>query len=919
MGLQRSSKMFVIYLENYKESLRGKLKMYLYEIKPALYVGTTSARIRDMIWNTMIVREKDINAVLIFQDKNEQGFSVMTIGETKRNIQDFNGLFVVTRGSIMNKKILKSKKSDKQLISHFYETAAVSECLINGYFNNLINQISAETGEELNNLKQMVMFFSFIHDIGKVHPAFQYKLIADVLDDFGYEYSLLYDGFRHEVYSEKILNKFFSEKFKGIASRNIIMSFVKAVKCHHQGKPTRYCALPEDIRTVWETIQTEIIEEGLAMFPFKESKTVLKEVGNGIFELLVGIINTADWLASTQNVFDNKEICDFSTSKDYFDYLKKQCMLFLENNMMDSTTLEELFGEDDIWKLLIGEYSPRPMQATVEGLVSSMNEPSLLFVEDSCGGGKTEAAMYYALSQVKNASGIYFALPTTATSENMRIRVDGICKNGIGTYFKVPVYNSMAWMQGDDVKLDNNLWQNDNKLKLFYPIAVGTVDQLLMTVQGIKYSDLGLVALSNKVLIIDEMHAYDAYMLEELKTLFSYCSLMGVSIIVLSATLTTETKKQLIMAYNRANNNTTVQIKEETVTYKNINFSQEYPLVTKVTKKSIVEEHVQSSSNKEYKYDIFEVDSTTQNETIFKQVDNLIKDGGTVAVVLNTVAQAIEAYQYISNAYEHSDVDVGLLHSRFSLTEKCNKTNEILSKYGKIREGRPAKSVLISTQIIEQSLDVDFDYMITELAPIDFVIQRFGRIRRHNDRGTIRELRKLDGPSAFVFYNTNKFGKSSYVYEESILKATKDYLCKKSSIVAPNDIREAIEFVYHLNNINILKQTSMSQKADLVSIGGVCDRNFWRFVNLVELRNDPHTRLESTPSTNIILLEEEQIGATFSNEEIKEIIKTQMYSSIPLKKIGELDCIKTGNKILDEYQIYPASKFNLSSELGLII
>lgn len=819
----------------------------------------------------------------------------------------------------MNKSILKSKKSDKQLISHFYETAVVSECLIGGYFKNLISRISAETGEDLDNLKQMVIFFSFIHDIGKVHPAFQYKLIPEVLEDFGYEYSLLYDGFRHEVYSEKILSKFFSEKFNGIGHRNIIMSFVKAIKCHHQGKQTKCCALPEDTRALWETIQTEIIEEGLSLFPFKESKTVLKEIGNGIFELIVGIINTSDWLASTQNVFDNKERVDFQTNQDYLDYLRKQCLEFLKNNMMDSITIGELFGDEDVWKLLIGEYAPRPMQSTVEGMTTDINEPSLLFVEDSCGGGKTEAAMYYALTQTKNASGIYFALPTTATSENMRIRVDSICKNGIGQDFKVPVYNSMAWMQEDDVKLDNNMWQSDNKLKLFYPIAVGTVDQLLMTIQGIKYSDLGLVALSNKVLIIDEMHAYDAYMMEELKTLFSYCALMGVSIIVLSATLTTDTKKQLIMAYNRANDNTTIQLKEEVTTYKNINFSQEYPLVTKVAKSEIIEKYVKSSSNKEYQYNIFEVDSATQNEAIFNKVNNLIKDGGTVAVVLNTVAQAIEAYLYISDAYKYSDVDVGLLHSRFSLTKKCNKTNETLFKYGKIRNGRPAKSVLISTQIIEQSLDVDFDYMITELAPIDFVIQRFGRIRRHNDSGTIRELRKLDGPSAFVFYNTNGFGKSSYVYEKSILQATKDYLCQKSSIVAPNDIREAIEFVYHQKNINILKQMSMSQKADLISIGGVCDRNFWRFVNLAELRNDPHTRLESTPSTNIILLKDEQIGTTFSDEETKDIIKTQMYSSIPLKKIGELDCIKTGNKILDEYQIYPASKFNLSSELGLII
>jgi CRISPR-associated endonuclease/helicase Cas3 len=248
------------------------------------------------------------------------------------------------------------------------------------------------------------------------------------------------------------------------------------------------------------------------------------------------------------------------------------------------------------------------MQQTVASLVGNEAMPSLLFIEDSCGGGKTEAAMYYALTQAKHANGIYFALPTTATSENMRRRIDEICKSGIDSDFKVPVYNSMAWMQDDDVRLDNNLWQNDTKLKLFYPIAVGTVDQLLMSVQGIKYSDLGLIALSNKVLIIDEMHAYDAYMLEELKILFSYCALMGVTIIVLSATMTSDTKKQLMEAYNHAKGTDTVLLNGKNSQYKDLALSQQYPLVTKVTKEAIEEVESPISKNTTYEYEMFSTD-----------------------------------------------------------------------------------------------------------------------------------------------------------------------------------------------------------------------------------------------------------------------------------------------------------------------
>ena len=223
-------------------------------------------------------------------------------------------------------------------------------------------------------------------------------------------------------------------------------------------------------------------------------------------------------MASTQSVYDDSTIEDFSCEKDYITHLKMQCNRFLEQNLMGTQSLYDRFNTpSNFWNLLLGQYSPRPMQEAVEQLTVSEKENSLLFIEDSCGGGKTEAALFYALSQSKHINGLYFALPTTATSENMRRRVSDICHRGIDQDFKVPVYNSMAWMQDEDVRLDSSLWESDAKLKMFYPIAVGTVDQLINTVQGVKHSDLGLVALSNKTLIIDEMHAYDAYMLEELK------------------------------------------------------------------------------------------------------------------------------------------------------------------------------------------------------------------------------------------------------------------------------------------------------------------------------------------------------------------------------------------------------------------
>jgi CRISPR/Cas system-associated endonuclease/helicase Cas3 len=302
----------------------------------------------------------------------------------------------------------------------------------------------------------------------------------------------------------------------------------------------------------------------------------------------------------------------------------------------------------------------------------------------------------------------------------------------------------------------------------------------------------------------------------------------------------------------------------------------------------------------------------------------LIHDGGTVAIVLNTVAQVTEMYLYARNQCDCMglDIDLNLLHSRFPLEQKNQKTQDILKKYGKDRSHRPLKSILISTQIIEQSLDVDFDYMITEIAPIDLIEQRFGRIRRHSDGGTIRETKTMSGPSAFVFYIENGFGKSGYVYEKSLLSATRDFLSKGKILESPKDVRESIETVYLEENVNRLKAIRQSQQADMVSIGKVNCKDFWRFVQLTSLRNDSHTRQEGMPSTNIILISDDQQrrfenGEPLSSIELREIVKTQMYSSVPIKKLDGIERIETNNPYLDEYRIYNKSQFQVSDELGL--
>jgi hypothetical protein len=180
----------------------------------------------------------------------------------------------------------------------------------------------------------------------------------------------------------------------------------------------------------------------------------------------------------------------------------------------------------------------------------------------------------------------------------------------------------------------------------------------------------------------------------------------------------------------------------------------------------------------------------------------------------------------------------------------------------------------------------------------------------------------MSGPSAFVFYIENGFGKSGYVYEKSLLNATRDFLAQGKVLESPKDVRESIETVYLEENVNRLKAIRQSQQADMVSIGKVNCKDFWRLVQLTSLRNDPHTRQEGLPSTNIILISDDQQrrfenGEPLSSIELREIVKTQMYSSVPIKKLDGIERIETNNPYLDEYCIYNKSQFQVSDELGL--
>lgn len=937
-GLCKEVIMFVLYLEKYPQSLRGKLKTWLYEIKPALYVGTVSKRIRDLIWNQMIITEKDVVASMIFDCNNSQGFDVLTIGEPKKNIVDLYGVKVMeTKKKITMSDFLAKTDTEKDLLAHLYEVAYTIEPLVNGPLKQLFDVLGKHIGcnitndTERNALICVLSFVGFIHDVGKMAPNFQNQVNPKFQSDGQYyeKYETIIENneYRHELYSAYLWVEFIKAK-TGLDNTNPFREYIyNMIVMHHQKTNNNYI----DELKLWDempeikNIAMKTMEDGYNLFlaPYEPqikqwtNNITRQKMVNGVLEISLSILQIADWMASTPGVYDNNTINNFSAILDYKKYLLAQCEIFLDKNKMTGDNLGQLFkdikNDDSIWNLLIGSFEPRETQKTVASIPQSNDGPSLLFIEDVCGGGKTEAALYYALAQREKISGLYFALPTKATSENIHQRIRHICQLGIGKKYLIPIYTSSAHLLDGDAQLTDEYWECDAKLKMMYPIAVGTIDQLLQTIQFVRHSNIGLSALANKILIIDEMHAYDCYMLREIERLFDFCAQMNISIIVLSATLTQETKNKLINAYQGVNRHT------KPIT----NSSQEYPLIT----------YCHFDENKQLQYNTYPIKNTTQKEYRFEIIDskedddiqcenvaslalNLVCEGGACAVVVNTVSTCVAIYDKLKNKIAGLDIELEILHSRYSIQRREEKTIQILNKYGKDRKNRPKKSILVSTQIIEQSLDVDFDYMISELCPIDLLWQRFGRNQRHADIGTIRECKQIKTP-CYVFYKQGSLEKR-IIYPCPIIKATLEYLrTSNGTLKMPDDIRKSIEAVYNSAEKSIEIEFENQQKSDKANqyiIPRFTDRHFARKTDMAKLHAKSKTR-DGKMSTDVLVLTKEQtehwqslkdqkVAQEKYHQELlhdKNVVKTQVYSCAHAVEPVRLFDSNVAADILQEY------------------
>lgn len=524
---------------------------------------------------------------------------------------------------------------------------------------------------------------------------------------------------------------------------------------------------------------------------------------------ITGWVTLSDWLGSNQAYF--RYCVSEMPLVDYWrDYAQPRAQQVLRDTGFEQVLKPLPYAGLSSW--FDGQsVTPTPLQHEAETLRLSPG-PQLFILEDITGAGKTEAAciLTQRLLAAGHGEGLYFALPTMATSNAMYSRLGalhrrfyraGSCPSFVLAHGASKLNEEFALAIDQPQPGDRNYeeseatataqcnrWLADSRKKaLLADVGVGTIDQVLMGLLPFRHQSLRLYGLARKVLIIDEVHAYDHYMQTLLGKLLSYHAQQGGSAILLTATLPQAMRNDLCMAWRIG-----LGLDPQPL------MMHDFPLLTQVSEAPLCE--VALTARAEVSRAVG-VDWLTEEDQAIEAIMSAVEAGKCVAWVRNTVNDAIRAFEAVSERHPAPERCL-LFHSRFAMCDRQRIESDVIARLGKastdnVRRGQ----VLISTQVFQESLDCDVDLMISDLAPIDLLIQRAGRLQRHVRGVRCPPVLKILAPewseTPDEHWLKRTLEGTHFVYRDaSLLWLTQRVLREQGEIRMPEKARTLIESVY---------------------------------------------------------------------------------------------------------------------------
>lgn len=706
-------------------------------------------------------------------------------------------------------------------------TAGIVAGLLAAQFPNWIKDtLDSRTG----------VILAVLHDVGKVSPGFQ-KKCSVWLKRYGLT-AVEFAGTEedHAKVSQKTLQDFLMKEN--------LRFWAAIVGAHHGKLKGDRLSLLCDGGEAWAAERRRLVETLVREFgPLPDHTPPNFNCGPLWFN--AGLIAVADWLASDENTFPPSKELDASAIRERAE--RQLARIGFQPMICPAgRTFADLFP-----------FPPNTLQTL---MAQAVRHPGVYVVEAAMGSGKTEAALIAAYNLLANcqATGLYFALPTQVTSNRIHKRVAAFIEqfaSGAGTR----LIHGTSWLvesaqpltdsrNGDTTKeWTGRDWFASPRRALLAPFGVGTVDQALLGVVAAKHFFVRQFGLAGKVVILDEVHSYDLYTGTLLDQLVIRLRELGATVIILSATLTAARRRKLL-----GQTDSTAGALDSA-----------YPLISS----GIDSEHLQQP---------VAPDPPKTIQIRFKAAAELVnaglaraQRGECVLWICNTVNDAQETYRQLCGQNRVGGPEIALLHSRFPQFRREQLENDWLERLGKDQTKRPTNGcVLVSTQIAEQSVDIDADLLITDLSPTDMLLQRLGRLWRHPrprptgcnapeawiaspalDAGGLRTATAPEIKAAF--------GKSAKVYAPYVLLRTFDLWRERTELTLPADIRPILEATYtdppddEPAAWRELHKELEARKKKL-RIAAIANGNPWQIP--LDDEEDIQTRWNSRPTTSVLLV-----------------------------------------------------------------
>lgn len=599
------------------------------------------------------------------------------------------------------------------------------------------------------------------HDIGKVSPTFQKKIYAALtqrnecvllaLKSFNPETEKNWGG--HAGVSQAT-----AEAYK-------VGRYIPEILGQHHGfspNLAMYQASSEVFGgSYWQTQRIELLVQ------LKQALGTDFPVVNDALQarVLAGLTTVSDWIGSGA-IFDNPD----EDSSALIDHAIDAAGYILPQ-IKPGLSFFDVFG-------FAAKYSQIK-------LIAAANQPGVYVLEAPMGLGKTEAALYaaYQLLERKLATGIYFALPTQLTSDKIHERVNAFLSQILldeSPHKQALLVHGNAWLKQFEMGEEGNpggAWFAQGKRGILAPFAVGTIDQSLMAVMNVKHGFVRTFGLAGKVVILDEVHSYDSFTGTILDALVAALRQLQCTVIILSATLTQERRAKLLGIAPKV---------------------ASYPLITAQPN---VGEFAEIAVEV-----IADVSVAIAHQTEVNAIEEALRraeEGQLVLWIENTVNEAQGLYKKLNARACEIGVACGLLHSRFTKADRANNEENWVTCFGKAGSATRAQQgrILVGTQVLEQSLDIDADFLITRIAPTDMLLQRMGRLWRHTETIRPADARReawILSPDLTAAIDSPElaFGATAWVYAHYVLCRSLSVWQGVTQVNLPGQIRELIEATY---------------------------------------------------------------------------------------------------------------------------